>query len=388
MKVCYNAGMETDQRSNKDLRSLIIDELNVVLKEARQRAKVSLGRPVKQDNWLDDELHYKLVHRKGGLVRAVFESLHKDFIADISDLRNILESEILEQLSIDGYYISNIALDERLEDPDGTIKYRFKTSDGYCFETVMMFLKNRTTACLSSQIGCRMGCVFCATSRLEFVRSLTAGEIVEQLYFLWREHGSVDNVVYMGMGEPFDNFEAVSASVANLAHYAGKYIPPGRLTVSTCGLPGEIRQMADDGIAANLAVSLHSGSDKQRGGIMASARKHSLAELFGALEYYYEKVGKRVLMEYCMIKGVNDSDADCEVLVELLTNSKVQSSVNLIEFNSHELCSFEASGRDRIDHFCNELMQAGIETTIRFKRGESIKAACGQLCNNETRDNH
>ena len=373
--------MQNKIEYSKDLRSLTIDELNTTIKAVRQRAKARLGRPVRQDSWPDIELHDKLVHRKGGLVRAVFEKLHKDFVSGFNELEVILETELIEQLELDGYFISNIILDARLVDPDGTIKYRFKTSEGHCYESVMMFLKNRTTACLSSQIGCRMGCRFCATSKLKFIRSLSSGEIAGQLYYLCREHGNIDNVVYMGMGEPFDNYQAVVSSVANLAHYAGKCIPPGRLTVSTCGLPNEIRQMADDGIAANLAVSLHSASDIVRGGIMASARKYSLDELFEALGYYYDKIGKRVLMEYCMIKDVNDSNEDCEKLITLLTNSGIQCSVNLIEFNTHELCDYQASARDRIDYFCNQLMQANLETTIRFKRGETIKAACGQLCN-------
>ena len=372
--------MENISDYGKDLRSLTIEKLNSTIKEARQTAKKRLGRPVLQE-WPDEQLSKKLVHRKGGQVRAVFEKLHNDFIADFTGLKDVLEAEILEQLALDGFYISNITLDEKQEDPDGTIKYRFRTSDGHCFESVMMFLKNRTTGCLSSQIGCRMGCRFCATSRLKFIRSLSAGEIAAQLHYLIANHGGVDNVVYMGMGEPFDNYDAVSDSIEILSHYAGPCVPPGRLTVSTCGLPNEIMRMADDSLKANLAVSLHSATDGGRGAIMAAARKYSLSELLGAVKYYYEKTGKRVLMEYCMIESVNDSDADCAELMKLLSDSGVHCSVNLIEFNSHESCEFKPSGRERISYFCDQLMNVGIETTIRFKRGEMIKAACGQLCN-------
>ncbi len=367
--------------SDKDLRSLTVERLNQVLKQARQSARQRLGRIIKQNYWPDIDLHDKLVRRKGGLVRAVFQMLHRDFVMDLNLLESVLEKDVIEQLRLDGWHISQIFLDETQQDPDGTVKYRFRTADGHCFESVMMFLRNRTTACLSSQLGCRMGCKFCATSRLKFIRSLTAGEIIAQLYYLVARHGNIDNVVYMGMGEPFDNYAAVADSVAILTHYAGQSIPPGRLTVSTCGLPAGIRQMSDDDMAANLAVSLHSGTDDRRAELMASARRYSLAELFEAVKYYYSKTGKRVLMEYCMIAGANDSDEDCRVLVELLTSSGIQASVNLIEFNSHELCDYQPSDRGRINYFCDELMQSGIETTIRFKRGESIKAACGQLCN-------
>ena len=370
-----------DISDNKDLRSLDIEELNAAIKQARQQAKARLGKPVQQDTWPDIELKDKLVNRKGGLARAVFEMLHKDFIVSINQLETILEKEIVIELINQGWTISNLQLDTKLEDPDGTIKYRFKTEDGHFFESVMMFLRNRTTACVSSQIGCRMGCTFCATAKLKFIRSLSAGEIVGQLYHLAKEHGKIDNVVYMGMGEPLDNYDAVMSSVKILTHFAGQYIPPGRITVSTAGLPDKIKQMADDDINANLAISLHSAAPETRAKLMALSNKHSISDVIDAACYFSAKTNKRVLMEYCMIKDINDSDTDCKKLLELLTRSELQASVNLIEFNSHPLSDMLPSPRERIDYFCDQLMQAGIETTIRFKRGESIKAACGQLCN-------
>ncbi len=366
---------------NIDLRSLDIDQLNEVIKAARKQVKNRTGKPVCQEIWPDKELREKLVHRKGGLARAVFELLHKDFIASVNDLGIILENDIISELTNNGCFAANLALDAKLEDPDGTIKYRFKTFDGHCFESVMMFLRNRTTACVSSQIGCRMGCAFCATSHLKFARNLTAGEIACQIYHLSKEHGKIDNVVYMGMGEPLDNYDEVMRSVQILTHYAGQYIPPGRITVSTAGLPDKIRQMADENIPANLALSLHSADEKTRSLLMALSNKYSISKVIEAARYFSEKSNKRVLIEYCMISDINDSNSDCEKLLKLLNKSRMQASVNLIEFNSHPLSDMKPSSRERIDYFCNQLMEAGIETTIRFKRGESIKAACGQLCN-------
>ena len=366
---------------NIDLRSLNIDQLNSLIKEARKQAKARLGKPVKENNWPNITLREKLTHRKGGLARAVFELLHKDNISSINELKIILEEDIITELANHDCFVSNLTLDIKQEDPDGTIKYRFKTSDGHCFESVMMFLRNRTTACVSSQIGCKMGCSFCATAQLKFIRNLTAGEIVQQLYQLTREHGPIDNVVYMGMGEPLDNYNEVMTSVRILTHYAGQYVPPGRITISTAGLPDKIIQMTDDEIPANLAVSLHSADKKTRCELMALSKTHSIEKVISAAAYFSQKANKRVLMEYCMIDNVNDSNSDCEKLLKLLTKSNMQASVNLIEFNAHPASAMKPSPRDRIDYFCDQLMQAGIETTIRFKRGETIKAACGQLCN-------
>ena len=372
--------MET-QIDNTDLRSLDINQLNEVIKAARKQTKAHTGKSVQQELWPDATLRDKLVNRKGGLARAVFELLHKDCISSISDLAIILEKDIISEMVEHNCFVSNLILDTRLEDPDGTIKYRFKTADGHCFESVMMFLRNRTTACVSSQIGCRMGCAFCATAQLKFIRNLTAGEIASQVSHLSKEHGKIDNVVYMGMGEPLDNYNEVMASVRILTHYAGLCIPPGRITVSTAGLPDQIRQMADDNIPANLALSLHSADDKIRSNLMALSNKHPISKVMSATRYFSERSNKRILIEYCMIKDINDSNSDCDKLLRLLNDSKMQVSVNLIEFNSHPLAEMSPSPRKRIDYFCDQLMQAGIETTIRFKRGESINAACGQLCN-------
>ncbi|MCF7957320.1 MAG: 23S rRNA (adenine(2503)-C(2))-methyltransferase RlmN [Phycisphaerae bacterium] len=313
---------------------------------------------------------------KKPMARAIFSAVQLGDVAQIEEIAD-LSQKAKEALSQRGYFVSRVRVVDQQVDPDGTVKYLFEMEDEARVESVLMQLNGRTTVCLSCQVGCRMGCAFCATGRMGFGRHLTAGEMAGQVNRIAADCGPIDNVVYMGMGEPFDNYEEVLRSLRILHHYAGRNMAPRRLTVSTCGIPEGIIRLADEGLPVNLAVSLHSADDQRRGEIMASARRYSLAAIIAAVKAYQAKTRRRVMFEYCLLKGINDSAEDARAIVALLTD--VNASVNLIEFNEFEGCGFQTAGRMQVQVFMDILEQAKITTTVRYKRGETIQAACGQL---------
>ncbi len=306
----------------------------------------------------------------------LFTFIHQKDVTEI-DAITPLSKTFRRQLADDGYTIAGIDLLETHEDPDGTVKFVFALPGGGRIETVRLLDGDRNTLCLSTQAGCRMGCTFCATGQLQFERNLTAAEIVDQVYQAESHCGKINNVVYMGMGEPLDNFDAVMGSVEILNHKDGRNIGIRHITISTCGLPEGIKRLAQMPVQPRLAVSLHAPDDATRGKLMRIASKYPLAEVTAALKTYQNITGKRITIEYCMIDGVNDRDDHARALVRLLR--PLQVNVNLIELNPYPGCPFEASSHNRIRAFAEILSAAGIETVIRFKRGRSIKAACGQL---------
>jgi 23S rRNA (adenine2503-C2)-methyltransferase len=222
-----------------------------------------------------------------------------------------------------------------------------------------------------------MGCDFCATGRLNFVRNLTAGEIADQLNSIAKDSGKINNVVYMGMGEPLDNYRNVIRSLEIINHHAGKFIGQRHITVSTCGMIDGIEALADEPIKPRLAVSLNAPTDQLREKIMPTANKYPLDRLIASLKIYRKKTKKRITFEYCLIKNLNDSAIHAQKLIELVVG--LNPAVNLIEYNPHPGCTFEPSPKKHILRFRDILMNAKIETVIRYKRGQKINAACGQL---------
>jgi 23S rRNA (adenine2503-C2)-methyltransferase len=314
--------------------------------------------------------------QKKYLAKYIFTFIHCGDTADISDispLSKVFRAELLGQ----GYYISGLNTVQTFTDPDGTIKYLFELGDGERVETVLLFDDNRKTLCVSTQAGCSMNCAFCATAKLKFQRNLTTAEIVDQVNIIQKDRGKINNVVYMGMGEPLQNYDAVLKSVRILNHPEGKNIGIRHLTISTCGDAEGIRKLADEDIRPRLAISLNAPADTLRSKIMAINKKYPIAALFAAVKYYQLTTGERVTFEYVLIKGLNDSRVHAQMLAKLVRG--VKCNVNLIEYNPHSHCLFAASSRDTIKQFTQILDDGGIETTIRFKRGRKIRAACGQL---------
>jgi 23S rRNA (adenine2503-C2)-methyltransferase len=314
--------------------------------------------------------------QKNFIARNIFSFIHKHNKSDIDQLTT-LSKEFRAQLKQDGFCISELKTAEIFNDPDGTRKFLFELGDGTRIETVELLDADRRTLCISTQVGCRMTCQFCATARLGFTRSLTAGEIVDQVIQVEKADGRISNVVYMGMGEPFDNYDEMVKSVRMLNSTAGKNIGIRHITISTAGIIAGIERLAEEGMQVRLAISLHAVRDHVREKIMRISRKYPIAPLLEAVRYYQRKTKRRVTFEYVMINGLNDSAADARALSKLITG--IKANINLIEYNPHDGCDFAPSDRKTIKAFRQILADAGWETAIRFKRGRQIKAACGQL---------
>jgi len=310
------------------------------------------------------------------LAGYIFRFIHVESATDISQITP-LSKTFRTQLAEQGYYISRLNLSKKLTDKDGTAKYLFLLSDEVPVETVLLLDGPRKTLCLSTQAGCAMGCVFCATGKIGLRRNLTAAEIVDQVNAVQADAGRISNIVYMGMGEPLANYDAVIKSLGILNHPSGKNSGIRHITVSTCGLAPAIRKLTAEDIRPRLAVSLNAPTNALRTHIMPINARYPLSELFKALRFYQDRTRQRVTFEYVMIDELNDSTHHARKLVKLLTG--LMCNVNLIEHNTYPGCRFAASSAEHIKEFASVLEAAGIETTIRFRMGRGIKAACGQL---------
>jgi 23S rRNA (adenine2503-C2)-methyltransferase len=316
------------------------------------------------------------MRQKKYLAGYIFSFIHTRNISDVSEI-TVLSKLFRKQLAEQGYYIGRLAIEKKLSDKDGTIKYLFKAGDEGFIETVLLRDDNRRTACISTQLGCAMGCAFCATARLGLNRNLTAGEIIGQVNAAEADEGNITNIVFMGMGEPLLNYDNVIRTISILNHPEGKNIGIRRITVSTCGIAPAIRKLADDVLQPRLAVSLNAPGDQLRTQLMPINAKFPIAEVLKAVRFYQERTHRRVTFEYVMIKDLNDSAAHAKMLIKLLEG--LLCNVNLIEHNPYPGCKFQGSGSERIKNFAILLDKAGIETTTRFRMGRDIKAACGQL---------
>lgn len=261
---------------------------------------------------------------------------------------------------------------------DGTKKALLKLSDDNIIESVLMEYSHGYSVCISTQVGCRMGCSFCASTKEGLVRNLTAGEMLGQI-MRWQtnENIRVSNVVLMGAGEPFDNFENFKKFIEIVTSEYSLNIGQRHITVSTCGLADRIRDFADLDNQVTLAISLHETTEEDRKKLMPVAYKHSFSELFSALRYYQKKTGRRITFEYALVKGVNDTEDKARELVEILKG--IKSHVNLIPLNEIKESLLKKTDMKRVAQFQKYLEKNNIETTIRIEKGSDIMAACGQL---------
>lgn len=261
---------------------------------------------------------------------------------------------------------------------DGTKKFLFELSDGNLVETVRMKYRHGNSVCISSQVGCRMGCGFCASTLAGYVRNLRPSEMLDQIYavtLLTEER--VSNVVVMGIGEPLDNYNNLITFIRMLTDENGLNISQRNVTVSTCGIVPGIKRLAEEELQITLAVSLHAAEDGLRQSLMPIAKRYSLEELMEACRYYFDKTGRRVTFEYSLIAGVNDSDRDAEKLVRLVR--PLNCHVNLIPMNPVKERDYLGSGAERARAFKNGLEKNKINVTIRREMGRDINGACGQL---------
>ena len=305
----------------------------------------------------------------------VYDWLYKKNVYDFNEFSNIKKS-IIDALNND-FTNEFIKIEQVLEGVD-VKKFLFRLLDGEKIEAVLMEHNYGLSVCVSSQVGCNMGCRFCESGRLKKVRNLEAYEIVEQILLIEKYIDKrIDSVVVMGIGEPMDNFDNIVKfiSIINDAH--GLAIGARHITVSTCGLVPKIYEFSNLNLQVNLAISLHAPTDEIRNSIMPVNKVYSIEVLIEAIRDYIAKTNRRVTIEYVMLNMVNDKVSDAEALAKLLKGMNVY--VNLIPYNETQNIGFKKSSKDRIDNFYNTLVKNKINVTIRREFGGSIKAACGQL---------
>lgn len=312
----------------------------------------------------------------------VYEWLWSKGIHSFEDMTNI-SKETRAHLEAN-YVINHIEVDSIQRSNDGTVKNAVKLHDGLIVESVLIPTKSRTTACVSSQVGCSLDCRFCATSRLKRMRNLNPDEIYDQVVAIDKESRlyhdrPLSNIVYMGMGEPLMNYNNVLASIDKITSESGLGMSPKRITVSTSGVPKMIRKLADDDVKFHLAVSLHSAIQETREQIMPFAKNFTLVDLKESLIYWYEKTNRKITYEYIVWKGINDTSEAIEALVQFC--KAVPCKVNLIEYNPIDDGEFQQANSKAIDAYLNTLERYRIPITVRRSRGKDIDAACGQLAN-------
>ena len=325
-----------------------------------------------------DELQYELIALGEKKYRAeqIFKWIYVDKVKEFDEMTN-LSIELREKLK-QNYTMCNFNIIKKQESSDGTKKYLFDVLDGNAIETVLMQYHHGKTICVSSQIGCKMGCKFCASTGIKFVRSLTSGEIVEQILAVEQDIGDkISNIVFMGIGEPFDNYENVMKAIKIINNQKGLNIGARHISISTSGLVPMIYKFADEELQCTLSISLHATNDEKRSSMMPINNRYNIKELMEACRYYIEKTNKRISFEYALAKDNNDNLDDAKELVKLLKGMLCH--VNLIPINKIENGSFSKSSNENIIKFRDYLNEKGIVATIRRELGSDIDAACGQL---------
>ncbi len=334
----------------KDIKSFSFDELNNEI--------VSMGEKAFRAKQIYDWLHVKLVRS----------------FDEMTNLSNDLRGRLKENYTLTTLEIVKVQ-ESKI---DGTRKYLFKLPDGNLIESVWMIYKHGNSVCVSSQVGCRMGCKFCASTIDGLERNLLASEILDQIYAITLDTKErVSNVVVMGSGEPMDNYDNTVKFVKMLSDEHGLNISQRNITVSTCGLVPRIYALADEDLSITLAISLHATTDEKRRSLMPIANKYSIKEIKEACLHYFDKTGRRLTFEYSLVGGVNDTDEDAEELADILR--EVNGHVNLIPVNPIKERDYVSSTDKRVAAFKNKLEKKQINVTIRREMGRDIDGACGQL---------
>ncbi len=308
--------------------------------------------------------------------QQIFEWIFKD-VEDFGSMKN-LPKNVIEQLEADFYIGRAKILRKQSSSVDGTRKYLFEMEDGNTVECVLMEYSYGKTACISTQIGCKMSCTFCASTMDGLVRHLSCGEMIEEVMAISRDIGDrISNIVLMGMGEPFDNYDEVMKFLKLVNSSKGLNIGQRHITISTSGIVPKIFEFADAQMQCNLAISLHAADNETRNVLMPVNKKYNIDKLIEACRYYVNKTNRRITYEYSLIKDINDDLEAAESLGKLLKGQLCH--VNLIPMNSVEGKEFEKPGKEKVAKFKSVLDKYGIETTIRRELGTDIDAACGQL---------
>lgn len=319
-------------------------------------------------------------HEPGFRARQIWQGLYRQFWDSPSQFTN-LPAKLRERLDFE-FSFSSLTPSQTLQSSDGeTVKTLFTLPDGKAIEAVLMRYESRRTLCISTQAGCAMGCVFCATGQMGFRRHLSSGEIVEQVVHYARileKHGeTVTNVVIMGMGEPFHNYDATLAAIDRLNNLEGMNLGARRFTISTVGLIPMIQKFADEERQVNLAISLHAADDETRSSLLPINKKYPIKDLIAACREYVGKTNRRITFEWALIQGVNDTTEQAHKLALLLQG--LLCHINVIPLNPTGRFSGQATTKERAQAFCDVLETYCIPATIRIRRGIDIQAGCGQL---------
>ena len=309
--------------------------------------------------------------------KQIYQWIHQKNVNSFDEMGNI-SKDLKEKLMQNGELTSLEQIEVQVSKEDGTRKYLFALSDGNVIESVLMRYKHGNSVCISSQVGCRMGCKFCASTLDGLVRGLTPAEMLDQIYKIGKDIGErISNVVVMGTGEPLDNFENLLRFITLLTDENGLHISQRNLTISTCGIVPKMRAFAEQKLAVTLALSLHASSQKKRLELMPVAKAYDIHEVMDACKYYFEQTGRRVTFEYSLVGGVNDNAEDAQELSKLLAGMNCH--VNLIPVNPIKERDYVQSNREIVVAFKNKLEKNGINVTIRREMGRDINGACGQL---------
>ena len=333
-----------------DIKSLNLEELTAQLKE--------LGLPAFR-------------------AKQIYQWVHEKLVASFDDMTN-LSKGLRDQLKERYELITLQIVDVRISQIDGTRKYLFGLPDGHIIESVLMKYKHGNSVCISSQVGCRMGCRFCASTLDGLERNLRPSEMLDQIYRIQSITGErVSNVVVMGTGEPMDNYDNIVRFVHLLSEEGGLNISQRNITVSTCGIVPKIYELAKEKLQITLALSLHAPNDEKRRELMPIANRYSMDEVLDACRNYFQETGRRITFEYSLVAGVNDSDEDAKELSSRIHD--INCHVNLIPVNPIKERSYRRSTHQAVENFKIKLEKCGINVTIRREMGSDIDGACGQL---------
>ncbi len=309
--------------------------------------------------------------------KQIYEWLHVKLVDGFDEMTN-LSKALREKLEEEYVILPVTMLERQVSKLDGTNKFLFRLSDGNVVESVLMRYKHGNSVCISSQVGCRMGCRFCASTIGGLERNLSPSEMLGQIYQIQKITGErVSNVVVMGTGEPMDNYENFLTFVRILTDDHGLHISQRNVTVSTCGIVPKIRELALQHLQITLALSLHGSTQEKRKQLMPVANKYELQEVLDACDFYFQETGRRVTFEYSLVHGVNDTEADAQELTGILKSRNCH--LNLIPVNPIKERDFQQPSRKNALNFKNKLEKSGINVTIRREMGADIDGACGQL---------
>ena len=309
--------------------------------------------------------------------KQIYEWIHRKHVASFSEMTNI-SAALIEKLNQNCTLTSLKKADVQISKIDGTRKYLFLLDDGNVIESVLMRYKHGNSVCISSQVGCRMGCRFCASTLDGLVRGLRPSEMLDQIYQIGTDIGErISNVVVMGTGEPMDNYDNIVRFVHLLSEEGGLNISQRNITVSTCGIVPKIYELAKEKLQITLALSLHAPNDEKRRELMPIANRYSMDEVLDACRNYFQETGRRITFEYSLVAGVNDSDEDAKELSSRIHD--INCHVNLIPVNPIKERSYRRSTHQAVENFKIKLEKCGINVTIRREMGSDIDGACGQL---------